>query len=78
MERNKRMRTNGKLYNRTLPKRILRLLLNRIQQHKHNRKRLKKMNNNIKETLMHIKGLNQEDFKEIHRLIQIEYRQRLR
>ena len=36
------------------------------------------MNNNIKETLMHIKGLNQEDFKEIHRLIQIEYRQRLR
>lgn len=36
------------------------------------------MNEKIKETLMHIKGLNNEDFKEIYRLINIEYRERIK
>lgn len=36
------------------------------------------MNDNIKETMAHIKGLSNEDFKEIYRLIDIEYRERLK
>ena len=36
------------------------------------------MNENIKETLMHAKGLSNKDFKEFYRLLNIEYRERLK
>lgn len=35
------------------------------------------MNENIKETWMHVKGLSGKDFAELHRLVMIEYRERL-
>ena len=36
------------------------------------------MNSNIKEALMHIKGLNNKDFEELYRLMSLEYRMRLK